>query len=146
MQHLKRLPLLAHQLIPPAFQTRAPTLKMVKIALAGATSGIGLAFRQQLDEHPTHEYITLVRQRNGDDAKAVVVDYTSIEALEETLRTHSIHTVISSLSIADEASGLAQLNLIKSASQAPCVKRFLPSEYGGDYKEEYDSIEAVFFK
>jgi putative NADH-flavin reductase len=109
---------------------------MVKIALAGATSGIGLAIRQELDAQHTHEYISLVRKRKEDDEKAILVDYTSIEELEETLSAASVHTVISCLSISDKASGLAQLNLIEASSKTSCVKRFLPSEFGADYNDE----------
>ncbi|XP_014556757.1 hypothetical protein COCVIDRAFT_72406, partial [Bipolaris victoriae FI3] len=105
------------------------------IAIAGATSGIGLAFRQQLDEQNSHEYIILVRKPLDHDPKAVIVDYSSTAALADTLRTYAIHTVISALSISDEASGVAQLRLIEAASQSKCVQRFLPSEFGADYHE-----------
>lgn len=109
--------------------------KMIKIAIAGATSGIGLAFRQQLDEQNSHEYIILVRKPLDHDPKAVIVDYSSTAALADTLRTYAIHTVISALSISDKASGVAQLRLIEAASQSKCVQRFLPSEFGADYHE-----------
>jgi putative NADH-flavin reductase len=108
---------------------------MIKIALAGATSGIGLAIRQELDAQHTHEYVLLVRKPRPDDGNAIAVDYTSVEELEKALSAASVHTVISCLSIADEASGLAQLNLIKASEQSSSVKRILPSEFGGDYNE-----------
>lgn len=108
----------------------------MRIVLAGATSGIGFAIRQELDAQHLHEYICLVRQPQKDDEKAVVVDYTSTDEIEKTLSAASIHTVISCLSISDEASGAAQLPLIEASHKALCVKRFLPSEFGADSNEE----------
>lgn len=115
---------------------------MVKIALAGGTSGIGLAFQNALKAQDSHEYVIFTRT-HSDDAKAIVVDYTSTSNLAETLRTQSIHTVISAISIGDEASGQAQLNLIEACIGAGCVKRFLPSEFGADYKEEYKALPRI---
>ncbi|KAJ5064422.1 hypothetical protein J3E74DRAFT_402878 [Bipolaris maydis] len=83
----------------------------------------------------SHEYIILVRKPLHHDSKAVLVDYNSTAALADTLRAHAIHTVISALSISDEASGVAQLRLIEAANQSGCVQRFLPSEFGVDYQE-----------
>lgn len=114
---------------------------MVKIALAGGTSGIGLAFQEALKAQDSHQYVLLTRTPR-DDARALVVEYTSISSLAETLKAQSIHTVISALSIGDEASGQAQLNLIEACTVAGCVRRFLPSEYGADYKEEYELCSA----
>ena len=45
--------------------------------------------------------------------------------LAETLKAESIHTVISALSIADESSGQAQLNLTEASVGAGCVKRLV---------------------
>ncbi|KAJ5022894.1 hypothetical protein PSV08DRAFT_354840 [Bipolaris maydis] len=83
----------------------------------------------------SHEYIILVRKPLHHDSKAVLVDYNSTAALADTLRAHAIHTVISALSISDEASGVAQLRLIEAANQSGCVQRFLPSEFGVNYQE-----------
>ncbi|XP_014557865.1 hypothetical protein COCVIDRAFT_36725 [Bipolaris victoriae FI3] len=108
---------------------------MVKIALAGGTSGIGLAIHNVLKAEDMHEYVIFTRTPS-DDAKAIVVDYTSTSGLAEALKAQSIHTVISALSIGDESSGQAQLNLIEASVGAGCVKRFIPSEFGADYHKE----------
>lgn len=109
---------------------------MVKIALAGGTSGIGLAIHNVLKAQDMHEYAIFTRTPS-DDAKAIVVDYTSTSGLAEALKAQSIHTVISALSIGDESSGQAQLNLIEASVGAGCVKRFIPSEFGADYHKEH---------
>lgn len=46
---------------------------MVKIALAGSTSGIGLAIYNVLKVQDTHEYVIFTKTPS-DDAKAIVVD------------------------------------------------------------------------
>lgn len=116
--------------------------EMVKIALAGGTSGIGLAIHNALKAQDSHEFVLFTRTLNKH-AQAVVVDYTSVSSLARALKAHSIHTVISAISISDEASGVAQLNLIDGCISAGCVKRFLPSEFGADYKEEYDPLPGT---
>ncbi|KAF5848471.1 hypothetical protein GGP41_005883 [Bipolaris sorokiniana] len=93
---------------------------MVKIALAGGTFGIGLAIHNVLKVQDTHEYVIFTKTPS-DDAKAIMSTFD----LAETLKAESIHTVISALSIADESSGQAQLNLTEASVGAGCVKRLV---------------------
>ncbi|EQB47079.1 hypothetical protein CGLO_13822 [Colletotrichum gloeosporioides Cg-14] len=109
---------------------------MVKVAIAGGSSSIGKAIFDAIEKLGADDAIILGRQTT-DDSEVVVVDYTSIENLTEVLDTHQVHTVISTVSIADDASGMAQMNLIEAAVSCQHTKRFMPSEFGAKYDEEF---------
>ncbi|KAH0431055.1 nmra-like family protein [Colletotrichum camelliae] len=109
---------------------------MVKVAIAGGSSSIGKAIFDAIEKLGVDDAIILGRKAAGD-SKVVVVDYTSIENLTEVLNTNEVHTVISTVSIADDASGMAQMNLIKAAAACQHTKRFMPSEFGAKYDDEF---------
>ncbi|KAJ0277236.1 hypothetical protein COL940_007872 [Colletotrichum noveboracense] len=109
---------------------------MVKVAIAGGSSSIGKAIFDAIGKLGVDDAIILGRKTTGD-SKVVVVNYTSIQSLTEVLDTHEVHTVISTVSIADDASGIAQINLIEAAVACQHTKRFMPSEFGAKYDDEY---------
>lgn len=76
-------------------------------------------------------------------AEVVRVDYSSAEAISDTLKHLGVDTVVSALNLHWEACAQAQINLIR-ASAAMGVKRFIPSEYNIDYKnpEEYSDTTS----
>ncbi|KAF4872122.1 Oxidoreductase BOA1 [Colletotrichum siamense] len=109
---------------------------MVKVAIAGGSSSIGKAIFDAIGKLGVDDAIILGRKTTGD-SKVVVVDYTSIQSLTEVLDTHEVHTVISTVSIADDASGMTQMNLIEAAVACQHTKRFMPSEFGAKYDDEF---------
>ncbi|KAG4438707.1 hypothetical protein IFR05_005787 [Cadophora sp. M221] len=117
---------------------------MNEIALAGGTSGVGHAFWDALEAQQAHAYILLTR-KPIDNPKAVVVDYSDVDALKSVLEAHNVTTIISAISIADGSSGQAQLNLIKAADLSTKTKRFLPSEFGADYTPDVDVARHVMY-
>jgi hypothetical protein len=46
------------------------------------------------------------------------------------LESNKINTIISAVSVTDDATSTAQLNLIEAAERSASTKRFIPSEYG----------------
>ena len=110
---------------------------MIRVAVAGGSSGIGQAIVEGLRAHGGYKVILLSRNSGTAAKQATAVDYTKIENIKAVLEDNDINTVISALPINDDASGIAQLNLIQAASQSGCTQRFLPSEFGMIYREEY---------
>ncbi|KAJ0332494.1 hypothetical protein COL922a_011448 [Colletotrichum nupharicola] len=109
---------------------------MVKVAIAGGSSSIGKAIFDAIEKLGVDNAIILGRKKT-DDSKLVVVDYTSIESLTKVLDTHQVHTVVSTVSIADDANSMAQMNLIEAAVACQHTKRFMPSEFGANYDDEF---------
>lgn len=105
---------------------------MVKFALAGAGKTVGKAIHNYLLEHEGYDYIILSRTAK-DDGRTIAVDYSDIEQMTKVLDGHQIHTVISTVSIAGDEQGKAQLNLIDAAVASKAVQRFIPSEFGARY-------------
>lgn len=62
---------------------------MNKIALAGGTSGVGHAFWDALEAQQAHAYILLTR-KPIDNPKAVVVDYSDVDALKSVLEAQYV--------------------------------------------------------
>lgn len=111
---------------------------MVKVALAGATGGLGATILSAILDTRKHEVIVLSRSPNPSlTAKGVQVrpvSYTDHASLTNALR--GVHTVLSTIgsSNQDETRG-SQLAIIAAAKEAG-VKRFAPSEYAiRDYKD-----------
>ncbi|KAF5012516.1 hypothetical protein FDECE_1442 [Fusarium decemcellulare] len=78
------------------------------------------------------------------DLETFIVDYTDVNKLVQQLAQLRIKVVISALSIHNEASGKAHLNLIEAARRSSFVKRFIPSEYGGiDYAPDPARISHI---
>ena len=67
----------------------------------------------------------------------VPVDYGNVSFLTSILEHHNIHTIICTLAITDDASTQAQLNLIAAANASPCVKRFIPSDFGITFNDSH---------
>lgn len=62
-------------------------------------------------------------------------DYNDLNALKKLLQEHGVEIVISTLSLFDEQSSKAQLNLITAAIESDSVEKFIPSEFGVDYTQ-----------
>ncbi|KAM5346236.1 hypothetical protein ACJ41O_009241 [Fusarium nematophilum] len=113
------------------------------IALAGGTSSIGRSIVDGLIEQGRNDFVLFSRATHPI-LKTHVVDYTDVDKLAQELEQLHIEVVICALSIKDEASGRAQLNLIEAACRSKCVKRFVPSEYGGiDYAPDPERIRHI---
>lgn len=61
------------------------------------------------------------------------LDYSSVEDIASVLGRQEIETVISALNLDFEEIASAQVNLIRGASKAGTVKRFIPSDFNVDY-------------
>lgn len=112
---------------------------MVTVALAGATTGLGLTILRHLATSPTNTHTLVLLSRTPQPewtARGVLVrpvDYTSHESLTTALQ--GVHTVLSVIGGSATALRDGQLALIAAAKQAG-VRRFAPSEFalrGGTY-------------
>ena len=63
----------------------------------------------------------------------VGLDYSSVDNIADVLRNYEIEAVVSALNLDFETIASAQVNLIRGASQAGTVKRFIPSDFNVDY-------------
>ncbi|KAI9878830.1 MAG: hypothetical protein M1830_010399 [Pleopsidium flavum] len=121
---------------------------MVKVALAGGTTGMGLSILNEILATNKHQVVLLSRSpkpelsAQGIDVRSV--DYNSHDFLVRTLR--GVHTVISAIASWDDSMRTSQLALVEAAKDAG-VKRFAPSEYAGpsnDGIDLYAHKEAVW--
>ncbi|KAI9817503.1 MAG: hypothetical protein M1827_001113 [Pycnora praestabilis] len=103
---------------------------MVKVALAGATSGFGQNIRKAILDLHKHEIVLLSRteqpELSAQGIDVYAVDYTNHTALVNALR--GVHTVISAIAALDDSFRTSQLALLSAAKEAG-VKRFAPSEF-----------------
>ena len=79
-------------------------------------------------------------QADDDQAKELgipllLADYSDIESLTNLLESSKINTVVSAVSVLDDTTSAAPLNLIEAAERSSSTKRFIPSEYGMRYTE-----------
>ena len=109
---------------------------MVRIAVAGGSIGIGRVIFDAVSEDPSHEAFILSRT-SSSDSRVIAVDYSDVEKIQDALETHQISCVISALSMKDDEAGQAQINLIDAAARCSHTKRFMPSEFGAKYTEQY---------
>lgn len=58
------------------------------------------------------------------------MDYGDVGATAEALTQHNVHTVICTISVADDMSSASQIGLIKAAGRSLSVKRFIASGWG----------------
>jgi hypothetical protein len=124
---------------------------MVTVALAGATTGLGLTILRHLVSSPTntHQIVLLSRSQQPTwTARGVLVrevDYDSHESLTAALA--GVHTVLSLIGGSAAALRDGQLALVAAAKEAG-VKRFAPSEFslrGGGYDLDlYAGKKAVW--
>lgn len=63
------------------------------------------------------------------------VDYSDVNALADVLRENAVHTVISAMQVASPESGVAEINLVKAATQSETTKRFISSEWSAPIKD-----------
>ena len=113
---------------------------MVKVAIAGATGGLGAAILSEVLDTRKHNVVALSRSSNPTlTAKGVdvrPVSYTDHASLVTALRdVHTLLSVIGSFS-SDEVRD-SQLALIAAAKEAG-VKRFAPSEYANKEYGDWD--------
>ncbi|KAL4800768.1 pyridoxal phosphate-dependent transferase [Aspergillus venezuelensis] len=103
-------------------------------AIAGGSGGVGQTLVDVLTQEAKHEVIVLTRKAKQNNpilsrAKQLEVDYADVSGLTKQLDEYKIETIISALSLYEDAHSQAQLNLILAAEGAECTKRFMPSEY-----------------
>ncbi|KAL4966068.1 O-phospho-L-serine:2-oxoglutarate transaminase [Aspergillus stella-maris] len=120
--------------IPESGIDKLSISKMSVIAIAGGSGGVGQTLVDVLTQEAKHEVIVLTRKAQQNNpiisrAKQLEVDYADVAALTKQLNEHKVETVISALSLYEDAHSQAQLNLIRAAEGAECTKRFIPSEY-----------------
>ncbi|KAL4755707.1 uncharacterized protein BDW70DRAFT_168149 [Aspergillus foveolatus] len=104
---------------------------MVKIAIAGGTSGVGQEVIDALVETKRHEILLLSRKDAPstslpDSITWIKTDYAETEQLADILK--GVHTVLSFVIEQDGVTSPVQRRLI-DASIAAGVKRFAPSEW-----------------
>lgn len=113
---------------------------MPTVALAGATTGLGLTIlRHFAATRGSHTLVLLSRTTQpswtAQGIRVRTVDYTSHTSLVQALK--GVHTVLSLIGGSAEALRDSQLALIAAAKEAK-VRRFAPSEFagpGGGYEE-----------
>lgn len=121
---------------------------MVKVALAGASSGLGLSILQAI--RATNKHTLMLLSRHAQPSLSTLgiavhpVTYTDHAHLVRLLR--GVHTLISTIATFDSSLLTTQLALLAAAKEAG-VKRFAPSEYAGASNEGVDGYaykEAVW--
>ncbi|KAL6787496.1 hypothetical protein J3E68DRAFT_418144 [Trichoderma sp. SZMC 28012] len=108
------------------------------VAVAGGTGSVGRTIVEELKKSPLYDVIVLARkvpEVNDKEAPVVAVDYSNIDETAQKLASHKVDIVISTISVIDEVSGACQVDLVKAASKAGTVKRFITSEWGTPHTE-----------
>ncbi|PKY06268.1 NAD(P)-binding protein [Aspergillus campestris IBT 28561] len=118
---------------------------MAIIAVAGGTGNVGRAIVEILRDTTNHPVYVLTRQADDDLAKELGVallsaDYSNVASLTNLLESNKIDTVISTVSIMDDTTSNAQLNLIEAAENSSSTNRFIPSEFGLRYTQEHAAL------
>ncbi|KAJ6617405.1 hypothetical protein B0H10DRAFT_1797429 [Mycena sp. CBHHK59/15] len=118
----------------------------MKVAIAGATAGVGRCIAESILKCGTHTLIVLSRNAipalSEQGAIVCTVSYTSPESLVAALA--GVHTVISA--IGDHSrSAEAQITLVHAAVSAK-VTRFIPSGWSGTDGGKGDIVELYRYK
>ncbi|CVL06876.1 uncharacterized protein FMAN_11970 [Fusarium mangiferae] len=112
-----------------------PLVKLVVVAVAGGTGGIGSAIVDTLCSNPHQKMIILTRKipdaRHATDT-FVTLEYSDVGAMAKAL-DDNVHTVISALRVFNTASTEADSNLVKATAQAKIPRRFVASAWGIQY-------------
>ncbi|KAL4739983.1 hypothetical protein BDV11DRAFT_169615 [Aspergillus similis] len=113
---------------------------MANIAVAGGTGKLGRAIVEVLKNTTGHSVSVLTRKADDDLAEELgipllIADYSNVGSLTNLLESNKIDTVISAVSLIDDDTSNAQLNLIEAAERSSSTKRFIPSEFGIHYTE-----------
>ncbi|RDW87975.1 hypothetical protein BP6252_00007 [Coleophoma cylindrospora] len=112
---------------------------MVVVAVAGGQGDLGQQICKAIQATGKYELIdSLSKPLVG--FQVVEVDYDSIKSLTQTLVDHDVHTIISALAVHWESASTNQLNLIKAAAESRVVKRFMPSEFSGNYTLPHEFV------
>lgn len=122
----------------------AQPITMVTVALAGATTGLGLTMlRVFLTQNTSHKIILLSRSEQPQLASQGVdvrpVDYSDHQSLVSAL--HGVHTVLSVIGGGAPGKQHPQIALLEAAKEAG-VTRFAPSEYAGQGYEGIDLYQV----
>ena len=148
--------------IPPRF------VKMVVIAVAGGTGGVGKAIVEALTARGKHEIKVLARkvsevissvgkivhgttrliyiQANPDfeaqyGVPILVVDYEDVKAVTKTLEDNNVHTIVSSIAMLTfDNSTPGEFALIEAADASKPTKRYLTSDWGTPTTPEYAKV------
>ncbi|ATY66325.1 NAD(P)-binding domain [Cordyceps militaris] len=99
------------------------------VVVAGGLGDLGKLITEAILKTGQHDVYIMSRKL----APIIQTDYASETAVAELLIQHNCHTVICAFALDFEAASDAQLRLIRAAARAPCVRRFLPSEFNVDY-------------
>ncbi|KAK1237170.1 hypothetical protein MKX07_006049 [Trichoderma sp. CBMAI-0711] len=106
------------------------------IAVAGGTGSFGRTLVDELKKSPVYSVIVLARkvpEQQDEEAPVIAVDYGNVVETAQKLASNNVEVIISTISVMDAASGAAQVNLVKAASQSGTVKRFISSEWGAPH-------------
>ncbi|OAA53203.1 NAD(P)-binding domain protein [Cordyceps fumosorosea ARSEF 2679] len=112
------------------------------VFVAGGLGDLGKLITESILEIGQYEVYILSRRMPPDtmpslaaqpQAQIIQTDYSSEEAVAEVLVKYNCHTVICAFALDFRAASDSQLRLIRAAERAPCVKRFIPSEFNIDY-------------
>ncbi|KAL4938807.1 hypothetical protein BDV06DRAFT_200119 [Aspergillus oleicola] len=115
---------------------------MLTIAVSGGTGKLGRAIVEALRSATSHSVLVLARSANDQlsstlEVPIIPVDYSNVESLSKVLDEKKIDTIISTVPISDASASESQLNLIEAAINASSTKRFIPSDFGIQYKESH---------
>ena len=113
---------------------------MVKVAIAGATTGLGKMVLSALLESCPHDIVVLSRNLNptltAQGADVRTVDYNDHDSITASLKgVHTVLSLIGGLNTNERRD--AELALLAAAKEAG-VKRFAPSEYALSNNENVD--------
>ncbi|KFY41628.1 hypothetical protein V494_02898 [Pseudogymnoascus sp. VKM F-4513 (FW-928)] len=127
---------------------------MVRVAVAGGTSGLGRLVVNAIMATKKHDVFVLSRKDSDifasePEITLFSVDYAVPATITAVLEENRVDTVVSCLHLNSKEASDSQLNLIEGAARASSVERFAPSEFGLDYLEvaKVDlDFHAVAFK
>jgi uncharacterized protein YbjT (DUF2867 family) len=109
---------------------------MVRVAIAGCSSGVGLNLLQAIAATGKHEIVVLSRQDTTPHTKLPGVNVRPVSYEDHTQLVDAlkgVHTLICAIFVFSNDLATIQLALIKAAVEAG-VKRFAPSEFAGTLK------------
>ncbi|ELR02998.1 hypothetical protein GMDG_05853 [Pseudogymnoascus destructans 20631-21] len=123
---------------------------MVRVAVAGGTSGLGRLVVDAIVATKKHDVFVLSRKESDvfaskPNVKLFAVNYAVPATITAVLEKNRVGTVISCLHLNSKEASDVQLNLIEGVGKT--VERFAPSKFGLDYLEvarvdfEFHAIE-----
>ncbi|KAI1083679.1 NmrA-like family protein [Whalleya microplaca] len=118
---------------------------MAVVAVAGGLGDMGRLTTKELMDIQKYEVYSLSRRLPSSHPEytsplsgktyfpVLQTNYGNEDALVELFTQYNVHTVICTFAMDFQDASDAQLRLIRAAQRAPCVKRFIPSEFNIDY-------------